>query len=101
MVEGVTMGIWIRSQNGNALVESTRLNVEEEFGRCGKPTGKFEINGVSGALGMYSSKERALKVLDEIQTMLVDGSRGAYGTMNMNQEVQISFGNQVFQMPKE
>ena len=56
------MELWIRSQNKDGLAKIHSINIEE------KTSTKFSIVGNSEwILGIYETKERALKVLDEIQ----------------------------------
>ena len=58
--------MWIRSQYGNILMDCDFLAVEDHGS-------KYEVitlsgkSGISIGLGTYSTKEKALKVLDEIQ----------------------------------
>jgi hypothetical protein len=58
--------MWIRSQGGNILMDCDSFAVEDH-------SGKYEViilncrTSISVSLGMYSTKEKALKVLDEIQ----------------------------------
>ncbi len=62
------MGIWIRSQDKNKNIFST--------GQIIKPlSGKFHIFDISDknmyyVLGVYSTEEQALKVLDEIDEII-------------------------------
>lgn len=58
--------MWIRSQYGNILMDCDFLAVEDHGS-------KYEVitlsdkSGISIGLGTYSTKEKALKALDEIQ----------------------------------
>lgn len=65
------MGIWVRSQDKENFVECHSFNVSYANAK----SGVYEIisnyrmdydNEVYDSLGMYSSKEKALKVLDKI-----------------------------------
>ena len=61
--------MWIRSQYGNILMDCEFLAVEDH-GR------KYEVitlsgkSGISIGLGTYSTKEKALRVLDGIQNQI-------------------------------
>lgn len=56
--------MWIRSQNRMQLQNVNRLVIEQfEIG--------IYIVGDGCTLGIYSTKEKALKVLDEIQTCIM------------------------------
>lgn len=65
------MDLWIRSQDKRILqkVDNVYLNANYENRRiCTNDSRDYESD-----LGEYSSKERALEVLDEIQDMLLGG----------------------------
>lgn len=62
--------IWIRSQKGTSFVEVSHVKICEGLsnGKVTKYTIDYDMNdGVTFELGVYSSKEKALKVLDMIQ----------------------------------
>lgn len=58
--------MWIRSQDGTILIDCDSFAVEDH-------SGKYEVitlsgkSGISISLGTYSTKEKALKVLNDIQ----------------------------------
>lgn len=58
--------MWIRNQGRTILMDCDSFAVEDH-------SGKYEViilncrTSISISLGMYSTKEKALKVLDEIQ----------------------------------
>lgn len=58
------MELWIRSQDRESLYKIDCLYVGGTYNN--------EIQCVSGSLGKYKSKERALEVLDEIQNYISD-----------------------------
>lgn len=83
--------IWIRSQDKEILLE-TNLVFFEEF------NGKFEIKkwfGDSLILGTYSTKEKALKVLDMIQNKLLSSS---YTLTANGHPVMLK---EIYQMPQD
>lgn len=61
--------MWVRSQNGMSLMDCDSFAVEDH-------SGKYEViilncrTSISVSLGMYSTKEKALKVLDDIEHSL-------------------------------
>lgn len=61
--------MWIRSQYGNILMDCDFLAVEDHGS-------KYEVitlsgkSGISIGLGTYSTKEKALRVLDGIQNQI-------------------------------
>ncbi len=67
------MGIWVRSQNKEALVLCEELylsfqpSLHNIFGKSIDCEGEYDINTNDLFLGTYSTKEKALKVLDMIQ----------------------------------
>ena len=87
------MDLWIRSQDGNNLIKINYLVIEEtenrtyKYGDIGKPK-EFAIKG-NITLGIYSTKERALEVLDDIQWEL---SKRGLGQPNYTG---------IYEMPKE
>lgn len=60
------MNLWIRSQNKKCLIRASMFNLDND------ETGIYCYSNEENfcLLGKYKSKERALKVLDEIQNIL-------------------------------
>ena len=56
--------IWVRSQNKEVLVEVENLAIFSK-------EGSYEIHSYTECLGKYSTKEKALKVLDKIQRAII------------------------------
>lgn len=91
--------MWIRSQNKKSL-----LNVNQVVINNTKDKSEYYIYGYSerglDILGIYSTKEKALKVLDEIHDSIEDTDyyrienvgHGTYALAN---------GVQVYQMPQD
>lgn len=82
--------MWIRTQNKETLANADKLYI-------GKNNNKYTINFdtyIDGwyILGTYKSKERAIEVLDEIQTWIE-----RYEANKNN----LFSGHVVYQMPKE
>lgn len=57
--------MWIRSQDKKTLVKADKLIIGYD-----KNEKVYEIHNVYDSLGTYKSKERALEVLDEIQSCI-------------------------------
>ena len=85
--------MWIRSQNRMQLQDVNRF-VIEQF-----ETGIY-IVGNGCTLGIYSTKEKALKVLDEIQDAIEDTDY--YRIDNIGHGTYaLGKGVQVYQMPQD
>lgn len=65
------MELWIRSQNKEILIKVDRIGFEEFDNGYGIVT--YERIGTKNefGLGLYKTRERALKVLNEIQNILM------------------------------
>ena len=83
--------MWVRTQNKEALVYANNFYIMKTRGEE-----KYEISYFDGdsfvKLGFYKSKERALEVLDEIQTWIE-----RYEANKNN----LFSGHVVYKMPKE
>ena len=65
------MDLWIRSQNKEILVKTDKIKIEREYIDF-KDKEIFHINIAYDELGKYSTKERALEILDEIDKLMSD-----------------------------
>ena len=85
--------MWIRSQNRMQLQDVNRFVIEQfEAG--------IYIVGNGCTLGIYSTKEKALKVLDEIQDAIEDTDY--YRIDNIGHGTYaLGKGVQVYQMPQD
>lgn len=87
------MDLWIRSQDKEQLLQVERLFLRDKM-IC---TNIREVLGWT-LLGEYSSKERALEVLDKIQEHIgflnVEMGAGRFGELNFQADI-------VYEMPKE
>ena len=92
------MELWIRSQDKNALRKiNTGLYLKEGLSNYAEGDAIFIVSG-GDELGEYKTKERALKVLDEIQDklkVLVTNEAGAEFILARNL-VPI-----IYEMPKD
>ena len=71
------MELWIRTQDKMRLVQPNRLAIKGDSRTIGE--GDYYIYESQNSLryGTYTTKERALEVLDEIQNIIID-----YSTMS-------------------
>lgn len=90
--------IWVRSQNKEVLVEVENLAIFSK-------EGSYEIHSYTECLGKYSTKEKALKVLDMIQERIQKGSKYKRRVVYYAQEYQgrndYDYGEIVFPMPQD
>ena len=80
--------MWIRSQDRTKLVDASELNICSSYKVVGIYAG---IN----ALGMYSTEEKAMKVMDMIEDTILkcEAMRTGYA--------EYDFGEFVFDMPAD
>ena len=66
------MELWIRNQDKELLIKVDRIGIEEFDNGYGIVS--YERIGTTNefGLGLYTTKERALEVLDEIQDLIND-----------------------------
>lgn len=80
--------MWIRSQDRTKLVDASELNICSSYKVVGIYAG---IN----ALGMYSTEEKAMKVMDMIETAILENEIA-------NSVIDIGYWKKsLFQMPKD
>ncbi|MGN1337369.1 MAG: hypothetical protein ACI4WW_02725 [Candidatus Coprovivens sp.] len=70
--------MWIRSQDKESLVHCIIVDIMKN--RNGQYIIEAFVSGFNGmySLGVYSTKEKALKVLDMIETFLNEGISGTF-----------------------
>ena len=88
------MGIWIRSQNKENLINANKIQIADVHNIY-----KNAIWGDNVKLGIYSTKEKALKVLDMIEKKIIENN-----TIICNEKDWarcVGKINCVFQMPKD
>lgn len=90
--------MWIRTQNKESLLEISHLDVYS------LSENNWTIEDCGNDLGTYKSKERALEVLDDIQSRISPG----FNYKGNNEEADLFIKMQilnsmiaVYQMPKE
>lgn len=86
--------MWVRSQNRMQLQNVNRLVIEQfEIG--------IYIVGNGCTLGIYSTKEKALKVLDEIQTCIMTGHQFYTEDVNCIGKYFTKEYKEIYQMPQD
>lgn len=91
--------MWIRSQDGKILMDCDFFAVEEHGV-------KYEVitlsgkSGISVGLGTYTTKYKALRVLDEIQTIFESKQFCVVDNVDLGNYV-LHNGVQVYQMPQD
>lgn len=85
--------MWIRSQDLKALVNVQNIEMD----------GECEIWGFGNAtlLGKYSTKEKALKVLDEIQTCIMTEHKFCTEDVNCIGKYFTKEWKEIYQMPQD
>lgn len=92
--------MWIRSQDGTILMDCDSFAVEDH-------SGKYEVitlsgkSGISISLGTYSTKEKALKVLDEIQTCIMTEHQFYTEDVNCIGKYFTKEYKEIYQMPQD
>lgn len=106
------MELWIRSQDKEKLVKCNDIAIksflyneipEDEW--CHSIVGYFDKEAEYEILGSYKTKERALEVLDEIQSKLTPNFKinGSYQEMDLTVKAYLlntQYGV-IYEMPKE
>lgn len=93
------MSLWIRSQNKEKLINVNKIDIGYI---C--DIKQYDISGDNNLLGTYSTKEKALKVLDMIQTRICSIKKLELigNILNVSSPSEIAFDEEykfVFQMP--
>lgn len=99
--------IWIRSQKGTSLVEVSHVKICEALsnGKVSGYTIDYDTPDATFELGKYSTKEKALKVMDLIQERIVRIKTVKLLENKIPNEIISVIGNKideyVFQMPQD
>lgn len=91
--------MWIRSQDGKSLTDCDSFAVERFFEQYEVVT-LSSRSGISVTLGIYSSKEKALRVLDEIQAIVESKQFCVVDNVDLGNYV-LHNGVQVYQTPQD
>lgn len=76
--------MWIRSQDKNRLTNARDIDIVD----LDKEIGEIWIYVKDERYAVYSTKEKALKVLDEIQKLIYDYQLGGVFQMPQDDEVE-------------
>lgn len=94
------MNLWIRSQDQQVLKKADNLDIYTVYGRGIDEHDYYVIEESGTDVGEYETKERAIKVLDEIHQRLIDMQSleiiGDIAPNMMKRELDC-----VYQMPEE
>lgn len=63
------MDLWIRSQNKDSLIKAEKIELIYDY-LCTEDIQLIHIETDKGRIGSYSTQERALEVLDDIQNKM-------------------------------
>lgn len=91
--------MWIRSQRRNTLVNINFMRVINDGNYClicGATT-----DGCDCELGVYSTEEKALKVLDEIQTSIMTEHQFRIDELNCTRNYFGKEYKEIYQMPQD
>lgn len=83
--------MWIRSQDRKILTEIHNLDIDDIN----------QIWDCSSLLGKYSSEEKALKVLDEIQTSIMTEHQFRIDELNCTRNYFGKEYKEIYQMPQD
>lgn len=87
------MELWIRSQDKTTLIRSYEIYISEQ-----PNTYLIRAKRTSHILGSYSTIERAIEVLDEIQDELISSD---FMPTEKNEEVVLTCGSaRIYEMPE-
>lgn len=93
--------MWVRSQDKEKLIECTNIFMAYDNGTYIIKTFIQKYNYFD--LGVYSTEEKAMKVLDRIQRYIVNkiDIRKEYNSYSMEYNNDYNVIRKVFQMPKD
>lgn len=83
--------MWIRSQDKKTLTDAHDLDID----------GADQIWSCCSLLGKYSSEEKALKVLDEIQTSIMTEHQFRIDELNCTRNYFGKEYKEIYQMPQD
>lgn len=90
-------GIWIKAQNGKSLVLCRDLRATKDNGVVANLIVHSDYKTFE-CLGSYSTEEKALKVLDMIQSHISEEPKGVIQT---NEDEWLKYNQNAFQMPQD
>lgn len=94
--------MWIRSQNHYILANVNSLRICKcDIDGCTYYSIHGNYDRYEQELGIYSSKEKALKVLDEIQTCIMTEHRYHTDNENCTRRFFTKEWKEIYQMPQD
>jgi hypothetical protein len=91
--------MWIRNQDRTALLDCDNFEVESYSDAPHEVVTLHSRTNITVGLGVYSSKEKALKVLDEIQSVIEDKQFRTIDNVGCGDYV-LHNGVQIYEMPQ-
>lgn len=88
--------MWIRSQDLYTLIKCERLSIRESVSRS-----HCVIGNECVVLGVYSTVDKALKVLDEIQTSIITEHQFRIDELNCTRNYFGKEYKEIYQMPQD
>ena len=89
------MKLWIRSQDKESLVKFEKIELIYDY-LCSNDVQLIHIETDKGRIGSYSTKERALEILDEIQNHMKK-----IGKMELDNDKGLIYYSNIYEMPQE
>lgn len=83
--------MWIRSQSKKILIEIHIVEIDS----------RFNVWGDSSLIGKYSTEEKALKVLDEIQTCIMTEHHYHTDDVNCTRRFFTKEWKEIYEMPQD
>lgn len=93
------MELWIRNQNKDSLIKVEKIELIYDC-LCSEDIQLIHIETDKGRIGSYSTLERALEVLDEIQNILIPQEYPIVTNRNTYKNIT-DISTYVYEMPKE
>lgn len=97
------MELWIRSQDRKAIVKPINILLENSLDSGMTGIRGYFSNNSYKMLGFYKTEQKALEVLDEIESFLVlgDDEFDKYGICNKYYNLVASKERMIYEMPEE
>ena len=94
--------MWIRSQSKYTVINTNAIRIcADDRDDCGDYLICGYQDGYDHELGVYSSFEKALKVLDEIQTSIMTEHQFRIDELNCTRNYFGKEYKEIYQMPKD
>ena len=97
------MELWIRSQDKDSLIKAEKIELIYDY-LCSEDIQLIHIETDKGRVGSYSTKERALEVLDDIEKFISirTSNNGTYEENDLLiKSKMLEMQVKIYNMPKE